>query len=131
MIANFADMDVLAIGPVADAVTASFDAFWNSPAAFPIAAFHAEAASPEQVAAARKKLNVQVADTGAKYYAGMEATPLSLELRAQELEFFWGTITVLHDMPDKVADESESEVLLSQLGGVVGQAREDLLIVSP
>jgi putative cardiolipin synthase len=128
---NFADMDVLAIGPVADTVTASFDAFWNSPAAFPIAAFHAEGASPEQLAKAREKLNAQVADSGAKYYEAMQATPLSLELRAEELEFYWGTITALHDMPDKVADERESEVLLSQLGGVVGQAREDLLIVSP
>jgi cardiolipin synthase C len=37
---NFADMDVLAIGPVAGEVSASFDAFWNSPAAIPIGAFH-------------------------------------------------------------------------------------------
>jgi putative cardiolipin synthase len=128
---NFADMDVLAIGPVADAVTVSFDAFWNSPAAFPIAAFHAEGASPEQLARAREKLNAQVADTGAKYYEAMQATPLSLELQAQELEFYWGTIAALHDMPDKVGDEPESELLLSQLGGMLGQAREDLLIVSP
>jgi putative cardiolipin synthase len=128
---NFADMDVLAIGPAADAVTASFDAFWNSPAAFPITAFRAEGASQEQLARAREKLNAQVADTGAKYYEAMQATPLSLELRAQELAFYWGTITALHDMPDKVADERESELLLSQLGGVIGQAQDDLLIVSP
>jgi len=128
---NFADMDVLAIGPVADAVTASFDAFWNSPAAFPIAAFHAEGASPEQLAKAREKLNVQVADTGAKYYEAMQATPLSLELQSQELEFHWGRITALHDLPDKVQDERESEVLLSQLGGLLGQVQEDLLIISP
>jgi putative cardiolipin synthase len=128
---NFADMDVLAIGPVADQVADSFDAFWNSPAAFPISAFHAEAASPAQVAEARERLNAQVAKSGTPYYEAMAATPLSLDLRSQDLEFYWGQITALHDLPDKVQDERQSEVLLSQLGGMLGQAQEDLLIVSP
>jgi putative cardiolipin synthase len=128
---NFADLDVLAIGPVADQVADSFDAFWNSPVAFPISAFHAEAASPAQVAAARERLDAQVAKSGTPYYEAMQATPLSLELRSQDLKFYWGQIKALHDLPDKVQDEPQSEVLLSQLGGMLGQVQEDLLIVSP
>jgi putative cardiolipin synthase len=128
---NFADLDVLAVGPVADQVADSFDAFWNSPAAFPISAFHAAAASPAQVAAARERLNAQVAESGGPFYEAMAMTPLSLELRSQDLEFYWGQITALHDQPDKVQDQNESEVLLSQLGGLLGQAQDDLLIVSP
>lgn len=128
---NFADLDVLAIGPVADKVSDSFDVFWNSPAAFPISAFHPEAASPDEYARARRKLDAQVLDGGAPYYEAMAATPLGLHLRSQDLEFYWGQITALHDLPDKVQDNRESEVLLSQLGGMLGPAQEDLLIISP
>ena len=48
---NFADLDVLAIGPVADQVADSFDIFWNSSATYPISAFHEETASPAEYAA--------------------------------------------------------------------------------
>ena len=33
----FADLDVLAIGPVAEEVSRSFDEYWNSPLSYPIA----------------------------------------------------------------------------------------------
>jgi putative cardiolipin synthase len=128
---NFADMDVLAIGPVAGQVTDSFDAFWNSPAAIPISAFHEEVIAPAQVAEAREALDTYVAQNGGPYYESMRATPLSSELQEHTLEFYWGRITALHDQPDKVAADSDSEVLLRQLRGLLGRAHSELLIVSP
>jgi putative cardiolipin synthase len=128
---NFADMDVLAIGPVADQVGRSFDAFWNSPATIPVSAFHEEAVGPEQIAEARNKLDALVDGSGGPYYEAMRETPLSRDLQAQDLDLYWGRITALHYSPDKVSANPESEVLLGQLRGLLGQARSELLIVSP
>jgi putative cardiolipin synthase len=128
---NFADMDVLAVGPVADQVSDSFDAFWNSPATYPVSAFHGEATSPDRYARARAKLDAQVAGDGAPYYEAMAATPLGLHLRAQDLGFYWGTMVALHDAPGKALGLQESDVLLKQLGSVLGRAQTDLLILSP
>ena len=33
---NFIDMDVLAVGPVVQAMSASFDRYWNNPLAYPV-----------------------------------------------------------------------------------------------
>jgi putative cardiolipin synthase len=101
---NFADMDVLAIGPVAGQVSVSFDAFWNSPATKPVSAFHEEAVTAERVDAAREELNAHVAASGGPFYEAMSATPLSLDLQAQNLEFYWGRITAIHDLPDRKKD---------------------------
>jgi putative cardiolipin synthase len=43
---NFRDLDVIAIGPVVPAATASFEAYWNSDAARPISEFHSASDSP-------------------------------------------------------------------------------------
>ena len=45
---NFIDLDVVAAGPIVPELSASFDEFWNSKYAFPIASI----ASPENTAAA-------------------------------------------------------------------------------
>jgi putative cardiolipin synthase len=116
---------------VADQVSDSFDAFWNSPATYPVSAFHGEATSPDRYSGARAKLDAQVAGDGAPYYEAMAATPLGLHLRAQDLGFYWGTMVALHDAPGKAQGLQESDVLLKQLGSVLGRAQTDLLILSP
>ena len=129
--ANFADLDVLAIGPVADQVADSFDIFWNSSATYPIGAFNTGHRRPGEYAAAREKLNDFVADTGAPYYEAMRSTALGLHLQSQDLPLYWGTMLALHDMPEKSQGTKGTDVLLKQLGGILGQAQTDLLIVSP
>lgn len=128
---NFADLDVLAIGPVAEQVADSFDIFWNSSATYPIGAFHADTSSPEEYAAARAKLNAFVAGTGAPYYEAMRSTALGLHLQSQDLPLYWGTMLALHDVPEKSQGAKDSDVLLKQLGNLLGQAQTDLLIISP
>ena len=58
---NFADLDVLAIGPVADQVADSFDIFWNSSVTYPSAPFTRKPPVPAEYAAAREQLNAFVA----------------------------------------------------------------------
>ncbi len=136
---NFADMDVLAIGPVAGQVVESFDAYWNSGAAIPVSAFHGQPVSAEEVSRQRAALDESVARTAAEYYRAMAATPLGLSVTAGQLEFYWSRITALYDTPGKAELSRQpgtegtpgEELLLRQLGNLLGRAQSEMLIVSP
>lgn len=49
---NFVDMDVLAIGPVVQQMSASFDQYWNNPLAYPVQSL----ISPEELRTLREQL---------------------------------------------------------------------------
>ena len=127
---NFADMDVLAVGPVVDQVSDAFDVYWNSPASFPIGAFHEEPRSAEHLAQVRAELDAFVAAKAAPYYEAMRATAFDIDLQSQDVDLYWGEITALFDLPEKTLGE-ETEILLEQLGSLLGSVNEDMLIVSP
>jgi putative cardiolipin synthase len=61
----------------------------------------------------------------------MRSTPLGMHLQSRDLPFYWGTMVALHDVPEKSQGAKDTEVLLEQLGNLLGQAQSDLLIVSP
>ncbi|HET6566051.1 MAG TPA: phospholipase D family protein [Xanthomonadales bacterium] len=132
---NFADMDVLAIGPAAAQVVDSFDTYWNSGAAFPVSAFHPKPATAADLAQGRAALNTAVENTAGPYYQAMQATPLGIKLQAAQMEFYWATITALYDSPGKAkvgsGSDAEPELLLQQLGNLIGRAESGLFIVSP
>jgi putative cardiolipin synthase len=136
---NFADLDVLAIGPVASQVSESFDAYWNSSAAFPINAFHDQPVTAEELAQGRADLEQAVARNAAEYYQAMAATPLGLKIAAGQLNFYWAEITALYDtpnkarldQPDEAAGDPGPDLLLQQLGNLLGHSKSELLIVSP
>jgi len=127
---NFADMDVLAAGPVVDQVSDAFDIYWNSEAAFPIRAFHDDGRSAEQRAQARQELEAYVARHGDPYYEAMGATPLGLDATQRGVDPYWGEITALFDLPEKALGE-QTDLLLQQLDSLIGRVQQDMLIISP
>ena len=46
---NFRDLDVLAVGPIVSQISKSFDAFWNSDAAYPLDAFYRRTKTPRKL----------------------------------------------------------------------------------
>jgi len=128
---NFADLDVLAIGPVADQVSDSFDIFWNSPATIPISALHDKRVNLEKAAEARDLLRENVDKNSADLYQAMHDTLFSRLLQSQEFRFYWGNILAFNDTPGKMQGADKSDLLLTQLRDQLGHAFMDLLIVSP
>lgn len=127
---NFADMDVLAVGPVVEQVSDSFDIFWNSPASIPVSAFHGEIPSAEEQARARAKLDDFVAENAGPYYEAMEAVRFPIGMALKNSDIYWGKITALFDQPEKALGK-ETDLLANQLRGFFGKVQEELLIVSP
>jgi len=127
---NFADMDVLAIGPVVDRVSDGFDLFWNSAASFPLDAFHDTPRTADGLAAIRRQLDDWLAQNAGRYYDALQATDFGIDLRPRDVAPYWGPVTALFDYPEKVLGETP-ERLVDQLGDLLGAVDDDLLIISP
>src|SRR5882757_10946347 len=94
---NFVDLDVVAAGPIVPALSASFDAFWNSKYAIPIGSV-ASAMSPEDASAPLVEPDFSVS-------AGW----LEHGLNARNVQLTWVPATVLADGPAKIASETSPE----------------------
>ncbi len=128
---TFADLDVLAVGPVVQDVMAQFELFWDSRFAVP-AARHVRPRTPppadylETRAAARRAS----AETGA-YLAGLDGwwhtDPLAL------LPLHWGRARLLFDPPEKIAVDrfAAGDTLIPALMASMGVPETRLDIVTP
>jgi putative cardiolipin synthase len=119
---NFIDLDVVAGGAIVPELSASFDAFWNSRYAFPIASV-ASAVSADTAAA-------PVADSG----TATNANWLERELDGGQLQLTWVPATVLADRPAKIASETTPEedvTIANDLATLMLSATQELLVISP
>jgi putative cardiolipin synthase len=119
---NFIDLDVVAAGNIVPQLSATFDAFWNSKYAYPIASI-ASAVDPDNNPRNFKEPDV-----------GPNADWLTHEIDAGKLDLTWVPATVLADGPAKIASESspEEEVTIAHdIGVLVSSAKQELIIISP
>ena len=131
---NYADMDVVAIGPVVKQVSAEFDLYWNHAASIPIANLAQQNTTPEAFAAKRAALVAHRETAGQSDYAkGVRQSKFAQELRSGNLSFFWGRATIVNDHPDKVLTSSTETAthLAPQLRGVADKTKSELFLVSP
>jgi phosphatidylserine/phosphatidylglycerophosphate/cardiolipin synthase-like enzyme len=119
---NFIDLDVVAAGAIVPQLSASFDAFWNSKYAYPIASV----ASPVQAEAVPTPFE--------EASAAAEAAWLAHELDTDDLHLIWVPATVLADRPAKIASEAEpteEDTIANNIAVLMRSAREELVVISP
>ena len=128
---NFSDLELLAAGPVAFAAVASFDEYWNSPWAVPIAAFlkRMPTAAEADVVAAEIAAQAAGSDDMRESYGPVLAGMRELVLGAG-FEY-WGEAELVVDPPDKI-DESRRtpSPLLTRVYGLWRTARSEVLVES-
>ncbi len=131
----FADLDVLAIGPVVQEVSTAFDTYWNSPWVYPVAAF--PSAQPVTQAAydtARTNLSSFVEETKeSKYARAVSESSLFNKGRLQPSDFAWGKAELLYDAPSKAqgGDISSATHIGPELKNTFARTKKELIIVSP
>ncbi|MEP6997668.1 MAG: phospholipase D family protein [Betaproteobacteria bacterium] len=132
---EFGDYDAIAAGAIVKDMSASFDAYWNSPLAIPIEALFGGKVSAGALADYRDALAVHHAAMNDKDYmrrlSGGE--PLAA-LLAGNAPWVWARAEVVYDSPDKSKVEDGDEpgrLLRHRLGKAVEATRSELLIVSP
>ncbi|HXI49079.1 MAG TPA: phospholipase D family protein [Steroidobacteraceae bacterium] len=119
---NFVDLDVVAAGPIVPALSASFDAFWNSKYAIPIGSV-ASAMSPEDASAPLVEPDFSV-----------NARWLEHDLDARNVQLIWVPATVLADGPAKIASETSPEeevTIANDITALMKTAKQELIIISP
>src|ERR1700733_4882510 len=119
---NFVDLDVVAAGAIVPQLSASFDQFWNSKYAVPIATV----ASGED--------NESNLPPPVEPEPSAAANWLSHELDARKIDFFWVPATVLADRPAKIASENspdEEVTIANDISALMRTAKQELVIISP
>ena len=134
---DFTDLDLLAAGPVVSEVSAVFDDYWNSEAAYPLSAL-ARPLSGDEAEAQQQKLRTYLDE----HAVAMRATPYGksvLEtgivqlIQQDRLPEFWGDATVIADRAAKVLSppDDDSTHAIPKLVQFLGSARHDLTLISP
>jgi phosphatidylserine/phosphatidylglycerophosphate/cardiolipin synthase-like enzyme len=119
---NFIDLDVVAAGAIVPQLSASFDAFWNSRYAYPIASL----AAPVTAEPPPPTLDESAMPP--------DATWLARELDAHGLQLTWVPATVLADRPAKIASDvapDETVTLAASVKALMRTATDEVIVISP
>ena len=130
----FADLDVLAVGPVVARVSTSFDKYWNSELAYPattIAKRQPSEAEAKQIMAGFKAFIAKQAD--APYLQALRNSDLAIRMREDRLESFWGNADLVYDQPEKILHKKDKTEyhLAPQLEPYFEEVAKELLLFSP
>lgn len=129
--ALFADLDVLALGPVAGEVEADFERYWTSESAYP-----ARQILPILGRAQRRKLvrraSVVESDASARQYVErLRSLPIVREAAEGTLDLEWAEVRMISDDPAKVVrDLDYANLLAGKLDSAIGRPQRELAIVS-
>jgi putative cardiolipin synthase len=124
---NFIDMDVLAVGPVVQAMSASFDRYWNNPLAYPVASL----VSQDEL----RTLRDTTRSAAPAAPASDAPAPLPPPSDLARLPLTWAPAALLVDQPAKLVpelnDEHTEDTVVDGMLSLLRLARRDALIVSP
>jgi putative cardiolipin synthase len=132
---NFADVDLLAVGPVVQDLSRSFDEFWNSQWAYPIQALHTAKPDPAVLVNGREMLAAHRLAAGDSDYAKrLRGSDLLKRLYEHDLPFVWAPARIVYDKPGKAGSEGlpgDDVKLRPQLKAAAAEPRSELFISSP
>jgi putative cardiolipin synthase len=128
----FGDLDVFAAGPVVAAVSAQFDRYWNSAAAYPIAAFASRTPPlPEPLEARAAALR---ADEGTqRWLASIDWAGIDRVLGGDASLLHWVPARLATDDPSKITGDADpgQRRIMDDFAEVIGPAQRRADLVSP
>ena len=130
-VANYRDLDVLAVGPVVGDLSGVFDRYWNSASAVPIAALVGRAHGAADLDAILTRLRQEIA--GAEYPYPIDQDLDELAAQGAELRdsLVWAHGVVIADDPEAVALGKEADDVVAFIRGRVAQLKHELLAEAP
>ena len=128
----FVDVDVMAIGPVVQAVSHDFDRYWNSASAYPVASLvpAGEAQAPGTLA--RRVADLRKAPAAQGYIDALRTLPFVEQLVQRRLPLEWAPARLVSDDPAKVLGNGQPEARVAvKLRDLLGQPQRQVDLVSP
>lgn len=133
---NFVDLDFAMIGPVVRDASASFDAYWNSPSAYPMEALDPQAVNEAALQRLRAALRSHSWEAeGSRYATSLRSNDTIRRMMAGDLPIEWsGTYRFIADDPSKITMQEE-DAARTQVGAalapIVRSTETTLVIISP
>ncbi len=130
----FADLDVMAIGPVVKQVSSAFDLYWNSELAYPATVLRGKPVTTEAYEKLRGQLDDYVAQQAeSAYLSALRSSNLAQKITEKKVYYDWGDGRVLFDRPEKILqDTNQKETHLStQINPLFKSVQNELIIFSP
>ena len=130
----FADLDVLAVGPVVSEVSASFDQFWNSDLAYPALVLKGRPPTAGEIELKQQQLHEFVArQHDSAYLQSLRSSSLADQIRRGQVRFHWGDAKIVSDQPEKLRSASDQTEyhLAPQLKPYFAAVQKELIIFSP
>jgi putative cardiolipin synthase len=106
--ANYRDLDLVVVGPVVQDVSRSFDRYWNSEFAVPIAALIEERLSEKEFQERKAKVYRWVEDVQDYPYPIVTTSDVVMtKLEEVRGDFIWAPARALYDEPEKLETDEE------------------------
>ncbi|HTH61089.1 MAG TPA: phospholipase D family protein [Paraburkholderia sp.] len=128
----FADLDVLAVGPIASDVSNDFDRYWASASSYPVDRILPAAKADELDLLARRAQAIRDDLNAIAYMNAIRDTPDVRQLLDGNLPFEWAKTVMVSDDPAKGLGQAAKEAkILPQLQAILGRPARELDLVSP
>lgn len=128
----FADLDVVAIGPVVNETSDSFDRYWASGSSYPVDRLLPPATSAPLAELAAEALRIEGSPEAAAYASSLRESTFVRDLFQGSLELEWAVARMVSDDPAKGLGLAAPEALLSEkLKQALGEPVTQLRLVSP
>jgi cardiolipin synthase C len=127
----FADLDVLAVGPVVKDVSADFDRYWASGSAYPADRLLAPATAAQLEQVAGRADRVADDPSAAGYVQRVRQSPFAADLIGNRLAMEWAPVRMVSDDPAKALGQAGPEGNLThELWEIIGEPRQKIDLVS-
>jgi putative cardiolipin synthase len=128
----FLDLDVLAVGPVVNDVSADFDRYWASASSYPAGRIIEPPTAASIAMVADSASRVRRGPDAMAYLQALESRPFVQALLTGTIEFEWADARMLSDDPAKgLGRAPEDGLLVDRLREVLGAPTSELELVSP
>ncbi|RUO76735.1 hypothetical protein CWI83_07365 [Pseudidiomarina taiwanensis] len=128
----FADLDVMAVGPIVQETSQDFDRYWESAASYPITQL-IQAPSPRRLEDLKRRLLLANQNPYSSDYRWQLAQSTEVQdILSGNYPWTWAKTDLVSDDPLKIfAAEDEAQAILPQLQKVLGMPETRLVLVSP
>ncbi|MGO4441158.1 phospholipase D family protein [Rhizobium sp. RAF56] len=130
-IANFRDLDVLAVGPVVDALSAVFDRYWNSASTVPIATIAARVYGAADLDSILTQLRKEIAAADYPYPIDQDLGELAIQGAELRDGLVWAPGRIIADDPEAVARGDAADDVVTFIRERVAELKEELLAEAP
>jgi len=133
---NFVDLDFAMVGPIVRDASASFDRYWNSPAAYPMEILAPKEVNPQALQTLRDRIAAQLGEAGRSRFAEeLRESDAVQRLIAGDWPMHWSAnYRFVSDDPMKALGEDvglAGSNVLAFLAPVLKESRESVTVISP